>query len=70
MADFISSSKSYQDLLSLLKSRIRTAQVRAVSAVNRELVILYWGIGREILLRQQLEGWGAKVIEQLGKDLA
>jgi predicted nuclease of restriction endonuclease-like (RecB) superfamily len=69
MADFISSSKGYQDLLSLLKSRIRTAQIRAVSAVNRELVILYWGIGKEILLRQQLEGWGAKVIEQLGKDL-
>jgi predicted nuclease of restriction endonuclease-like (RecB) superfamily len=69
MANFISSSKGYQDLLSLLKSRIRTAQVRAVLAVNRELVILYWGIGKEILLRQRLEGWGAKVIEQLGQDL-
>jgi len=33
------------------------------------LVVLYWGIGKEILLRQQQEGWGAKVIDQLGKDL-
>jgi len=69
MADLISSSKGYQDLLSLLKSRIRTAQVRAAVAVNQELVLLYWGIGKEILLRQQQEGWGAKVIDQLGQDL-
>jgi hypothetical protein len=69
MADLISSSKGYQDLLSLLKSRIRTAQVRAAVAVNHELVLLYWGIGKEILLRQQQEGWGAKVIDQLGRDL-
>ena len=38
-------------------------------AVNRELVLLYWGIGKEILARQQQEGWGAKVIERLAKDL-
>src|SRR5260370_746128 len=69
MADLISHSKGYQDLLSLVKSRIRTAQVRAALAVNRELVLLYWGIGKEILTRQQDEGWGAKVIDQLAKDL-
>ena len=69
MADLVSNSKGYQDLLSLLKNRIRTAQVRAALAVNRELVLLYWGIGREILTRQQHEGWGTKVIDQLAKDL-
>jgi len=69
MADLISNSKGYQDLLSLLKNRIRTAQVRAALAVNRELVLLYWGIGTEILTRQQHEGWGTKVIDQLAKDL-
>jgi len=69
MADFISTSKSYQDLLARLKSRIQTAQVRAAVAVNQELVLLYWQIGKEILTRQQLEGWGAKIIEQLGADL-
>ena len=69
MADLISSSKSYQDLLARLKSQIQTAQVRAAVAVNRELVLLYWGIGKEILQRQQQEGWGAKIIDQLGKDL-
>jgi len=69
MEDLISSSKSYQDLLASLKSQIRTAQVRAALSVNRELVLLYWQIGREILARQQEQGWGAKVIDQLAKDL-
>ncbi|SPF49530.1 conserved hypothetical protein [Candidatus Sulfopaludibacter sp. SbA4] len=69
MADLIFSSKGYQDLLSLLKSRIRIAQVRAAVGVNRELVLLYWGIGSEILTRQKEEGWGTKVIERLSKDL-
>jgi hypothetical protein len=48
-----------------LKARIRQAQVRAVLSVNRELVLLYWHIGLEILQRQQQEGWGAKVIDRL-----
>lgn len=69
MAELIPSSKSYQDLLARLKAQIRTAQVRAALAVNRELVLLYWGIGREILERQASEGWGSKVVERLAKDL-
>lgn len=69
MPDLIPSSKSYQDLLARLKAQIRTAQVRAAVAVNQELVLLYWGIGREILDRQQNDGWGTRVIERLAKDL-
>ncbi|QBC44024.1 PDDEXK nuclease domain-containing protein [Iodobacter fluviatilis] len=52
-----------------LKSRIHTAQQRAALAVNRELVLLYWQIGRDILARQAEQGWGAKVIERLAHDL-
>jgi len=59
----------YGELLENLKSRIRTARVQAALAVNRELVLLYWDIGRSILERQQQEGWGAKVIERLADDL-
>src|SRR5437016_3362212 len=69
MADLISSLKSYQDLLTRLKNQIRTAQVRAALAVNRELVLLYWGIGNEILTRQREDGWGTRVIERLAQDL-
>ena len=38
-------------------------------AVNRELVLLYLGIGKEILARQREEGWGGKVVERLARDL-
>jgi predicted nuclease of restriction endonuclease-like (RecB) superfamily len=62
-------STEYQELLVSLKQRIRTSQIRAALAVNRELVLLYWQIGQEILLRQSQQGWGAKVIDRLSQDL-
>lgn len=62
-------STEYQELLISLKQRIRTSQIRAALAVNRELIILYWQIGQEILLRQSQQGWGAKVIDRLSQDL-
>lgn len=61
--------ENYAALLSDLKSRISKAQVRAALAVNQELMFLYWQIGRDILQRQQQEGWGSKIIERLSKDL-
>ncbi|MBD2575801.1 DUF1016 family protein [Arthrospira platensis FACHB-971] len=57
--------EGYGALPADLKQRMRAAQVRADLAVNRELVLLYWQIGREILARQAQEGWGAKVITPL-----
>lgn len=59
----------YADWLRDLKTRIHSAQQRAALAVNRELVLLYWQIGRDILTRQAEQGWGAKVIERLAHDL-
>jgi len=63
------SDANYAAFLNGLKQRIRSAQVKAALAVNQELILLYWQIGRDILTRQQTEGWGAKVIQQLAKDL-
>ena len=60
---------SYAQFLADLKSRSQAAQLRASIAVNRELVLLYWQIGRDILDRQQRESWGAKVIDRLAADL-
>jgi len=59
----------YADWLAELKTRIHNAQQRATLAVNRELVLLYWQMGRDILARQSQQGWGAKVIERLAHDL-
>ena len=60
---------SYGQFLAELKSRIQAAQLRASLAVNRELVLLYWQIRRDILDRQEREKWGAKVIDRLAMDL-
>lgn len=61
--------KSCKELLESLKQEIQQARVRAHLAVNRELVLLYWRIGRNILDRQKVEGWGSKAIENISKDL-
>ena len=63
------SSDSYERLLSGLKKRIKAANVRAAVSVNAELISLYWQIGKEILAKQEEEGWGSKVIERLSVDL-
>lgn len=54
-----SDGDGYASLLFQLKERIRSARLKAAVAVNRELILLYWGIGREILARQNVEGWAA-----------
>ncbi len=69
MTKELSPLEGYEDFLVDLKKRIRHAQLRAVLSVNRELILLYWQIGRDILNRQQQHGWGAKVIDRLAADL-
>jgi DUF1016 N-terminal domain len=61
--------KGYEKFLGELKMRIRSAQLEAAVSVNRELVLLYWQIGRDILARPKEHGWGAKVIDRLALDL-
>lgn len=62
-------SNGYAALLGDLKERIRSARLRTALAVNQELILLYWSIGRDILARQLDEGWGARVIDRLSTDL-
>ena len=62
--------EGYADWLSQLKVDITQARQRAALAVNAELVQLYHRIGAEIGQRQQAQGWGAKVIDRLARDLS
>ncbi len=61
--------QGYHALLNELKERIRTAQIKAALAVNRELIALYWQIGQQIVDQQEQEGWGTGIIDRLAKDL-
>lgn len=70
MAKWIDESpEKYAALVASLKQRIRAARLRASVSVNQELIHLYWGIGRDILARQQEDGWGTRVIQRLAVDL-
>lgn len=70
MTALIEHSKDYIELINSLKEKIRAARHKAAISVNRELIILYWEIGREVLTRQAAEKWGAKVTVRLSADLS
>lgn len=59
----------YKGLLIEVIGRIQTVGLQARRAVNRELVMLYWDIGRGIVEKQQTAGWGEAVVERLAADL-
>ncbi len=59
----------YAEFIETLKADIGRTQVKAALAINRELVLLYWRIGNGILAKQKELGWGAKVVEQISRDL-
>ncbi len=69
MSDAAVIPADYAVWLTDVKSRIQSARTVAARAVNRELVLLYWDLGRDIVEKQQSKGWGDSVIEQLARDL-
>jgi len=56
---------TYVALLNEIKRRIRSAQYEALRAVNRQLVSLYWDIGKMIVVRQKGDTWGRAIVQQL-----
>ena len=69
MPDKLIPSPDYAAWLGEVKLRIQSARISAARAVNRELILLYWDIGRGIMEKQEDLGWGKSVVEQLSLDL-
>ena len=65
----LTTDQQYLTFLKEVKQKIRAAQLQAAVTVNQQLLTLYWDIGTSILQKQQAEGWGAKVVQQLATDL-
>lgn len=59
----------YSAFLEDLKDRIQAARVKAALSVNRELIALYWDIGKSIVERQRVEGWGKSIVDRLAEDI-
>lgn len=68
-SNLIALPAKYVEFLKGLKARIRSAQLKAAVSVNREMIVLYWQIGSDIVARQKKEGWGTKIIDRLAADL-
>ncbi|MEK7309415.1 MAG: PDDEXK nuclease domain-containing protein [Planctomycetota bacterium] len=65
----ISANNDYRLLLQEIKHRVYQSQYEALKAVNKDLVSLYWDIGRSIVGRQEKYGWGKSIVENLARDL-
>ncbi|WP_121966783.1 YhcG family protein [Myroides sp. N17-2] len=65
----IQQQEHYSSFLIEVKERIRSAQYEAMKAVNKEMISLYWDIGKQITSKQEQLGWGKSVVETLSKDL-
>lgn len=59
----------YQTFLKSVKERIHKAQYEALKVVNKELIVLYWDLGKMIVEKQETLGWGKSVVENLASDL-
>ena len=62
-------NKEYKNWLITLKSTIRQSQIKAAVAVNSELIMLYWNLGKQIVEKQENAKWGTGFINKLSKDL-
>lgn len=60
---------NYHQLFDEVKAHITRARIDAIRTVNRNLIQLYWEIGKLIYQKQEKYGWGKSVVEQLSKDL-
>jgi predicted nuclease of restriction endonuclease-like (RecB) superfamily len=61
--------RGYDEWFAEVKARIHAAQQQATLAVNREMLGLYWQLGRDILARQRRQGWGAGIVDKVATDL-
>ena len=52
-----------------IKTKILSSQYEALKAVNKELINLYWEIGKNIVEKQELFGWGKSVVQNLSHEL-
>lgn len=62
-------NSEYLNWIADLKSKILSTQLKAAVSVNKQLLLLYWELGKSISIKINESNWGASVVEQLSKDL-
>lgn len=61
--------KDYKDFLGNIKTRLKSAQLRAALAANSELIKFYWELGNDLIEKQKTQKWGAGFLEQFSHDM-
>lgn len=69
MTKLFRESKGYKEFITEIKERVKSSQLTALRAVNKELISLYWDIGKSIVEKQESQGWGESIVEFLAKEL-
>lgn len=67
--DSLHLNKEYMDFFSTIKTRLKTAQIRAALAANSELIQFYWELGTELIEKQKNHQWGSGFLEQFSRDM-
>jgi len=65
----IQENREFKDFVTDIKNRILSSQYEALKKVNRELIALYWDIGKDIVSKQEAYGWGKSVVKNLSQEL-
>jgi hypothetical protein len=65
----VMTSPEYRRFIEDLKARVMSARISTARAVNGDVILLYWDIGRSIVEKQKVLGWGDSVVEFVAKDL-
>ena len=69
MNNIIKTDETYNIWISSLKKRYRSSQIKAAMSVNREMLLFYWNLGRDIAWMKAESRWGSKFIDTLSADL-
>jgi len=65
----ISNSLEFNSFVKEIKEKILSSQYEALKKVNKELISLYWNIGKDIVSKQEAYGWGKSVVKNLSQEL-
>jgi predicted nuclease of restriction endonuclease-like (RecB) superfamily len=69
MSILLKRNNDYADFIREIKNRVQSAQIKAIIAVNRELIGLYWELAEKIVAKQKNSQWGDGLLAQMSKDL-
>jgi len=62
-------ARDYDGWIRSIKARVQRARLKALMMANAEQILLYWDVGKEILSKQDIEGWGSKIVDRMSSDL-